>query len=45
MWGSQGVTCHRARDASTTLRIYSHALPLTDADAALDQLYRVSTDS
>lgn len=30
------------RDASTTLRIYSHALPLTDADAAahLDRLYR-----
>jgi len=30
------------RDASTTLRIYSHALPLTDTDAAatLDQLYR-----
>jgi integrase len=30
------------RDASTTLRIYSHALPLTDADAAarLDELYR-----
>lgn len=35
------------RDASTTLRIYSHAMPLTDADAAyaLDQLYRVSTES
>lgn len=35
------------RDASTTLRIYGHAMPLTDADAAdaLDQLYRVSTDS
>jgi integrase len=30
------------RGASTTLRIYSHALPLTDTDAAatLDQLYR-----
>jgi integrase len=30
------------RDASTTLRIYSHALPLTDSDAAarLDELYR-----
>ena len=30
------------RDASTTLRIYAHALPLTDADAAdtLDRLYR-----
>ncbi|NLT55449.1 MAG: tyrosine-type recombinase/integrase [Actinomycetales bacterium] len=30
------------RDASTTLRIYSHALPLTDADAAaaIDRLYR-----
>lgn len=30
------------RDASTTLRIYSHALPLHDADTAarLDQLYR-----
>ncbi|MFN0282982.1 MAG: tyrosine-type recombinase/integrase [Kineosporiaceae bacterium] len=30
------------RDDSTTLRIYSHALPLTDADAAatLDRLYR-----
>jgi integrase len=29
------------RDASTTLRIYAHALPLTDADAAeaLDNLY------
>ena len=32
------------RDASTTLRIYSHATPLTDADAAdaLDQLYRTA---
>lgn len=30
------------RDASTTLRMYSHAVPLTDADAAerLDALYR-----
>jgi integrase len=30
------------RDASTTLRIYAHAMPLTDADAAkaLDALYR-----
>jgi integrase len=30
------------RDASTTLRIYSHALPLRDADTAarLDELYR-----
>ena len=30
------------RDASTTLRIYSHALPLHDADTAaqLDELYR-----
>lgn len=30
------------RDASTTLRIYSHALPLADADAAatMDALYR-----
>lgn len=30
------------RDASTTLRIFSHALPLTDSDAAarLDELYR-----
>jgi integrase len=30
------------RDASTTLRIYAHAMPLTDADAAeaLDSLYR-----
>ena len=30
------------RDAATTLRIYSHVLPLTDADAAatLDQLYQ-----
>jgi integrase len=30
------------RDASTTLRIYAHAMPLTDADAAeaLDTLYR-----
>jgi integrase len=30
------------RDASTTLRIYSHAMPLTDANAAdtLDRLYR-----
>ena len=30
------------RDASTTLRIYSHALPLSDSDAAarLDELYR-----
>jgi integrase len=30
------------RDASTTLRIYAHAMPLTDADAAeaLDNLYR-----
>ena len=30
------------RDASTTLRIYAHALPLTDADAAdtLGRLYR-----
>ncbi|MDN5858316.1 MAG: hypothetical protein L0H84_06800 [Pseudonocardia sp.] len=30
------------RDASTTLRIYSHAMPLTDADAArtLDGLFR-----
>ena len=27
------------RDASTALRIYAHALPLTDADAA-DTLYR-----
>ncbi|MGD9991034.1 tyrosine-type recombinase/integrase [Pseudonocardia sp.] len=30
------------RDAATTLRIYSHALPLTDAQAAqtLDNLFR-----
>ena len=30
------------RDAATTLRIYSHVLPLTDRDAAatLDALYR-----
>ena len=30
------------RDAATTLRIYSHVLPLTDADAAatLDRLYQ-----
>lgn len=30
------------RDASTTLRIYAHAVPLTDADVAeaLDALYR-----
>jgi Phage integrase family len=30
------------RDASTTLRIYAHALPLTDTDAAdtVDRLYR-----
>jgi integrase len=35
------------RDASTTLRIYSHALPLTDADAAarLDQLYRCAENA
>ena len=32
------------RDASTTLRIYAHAMPLTDADAAqtLDRLYAPS---
>jgi integrase len=32
-------------DASTTLRIYAHALPLTDADAAeaLDRLYAGGT--
>ena len=31
------------RDASTTLRIYSHVLPLTDSDAAatFDELYRL----
>jgi integrase len=30
------------RDAATTLRIYSHVLPLTDTDAAaaLDHLYQ-----
>jgi len=30
------------RDAATTLRIYSHVLPLTDQDAAatLEELYR-----
>lgn len=33
------------RDASTTLRVYSHVLPLTDQDAAatLDRLYQPST--
>lgn len=33
------------RDAATTLRTYSHVLPLTDADAAatLDQLYEAGT--
>jgi integrase len=33
------------RDASTTLRVYAHALPLTDADAAeaLDRLYARGT--
>ena len=32
------------RDASTTLRIYAHAMPLIDADAArtLDRLYAPS---
>lgn len=33
------------RDASTTLRVYSHVLPLTDQDTAatLDRLYRPNT--